>query len=914
MLSLAPYTDGRAVALAVYGVKSADVKSTLKEHAGTIAAGVATTLLAAAGARDMWKGRKHDEHWDVLNKSFKDKSRVVDSRTHIASRDPATVSITNKKELKAMVDHEFKELPKVVRKIIVSDLNEVIKQDGGNAAMLPGLSKQYVLSRPRELPEVLDHELGHAADFREKKLTHKNMGPYDATFIGSLYRPRYDKETMSAEIEAWRRAPDSPYKKKIEEAALGTYDTAFHRDRGELLTGLASIGAMVTANMLLSKLGADKQADHVQGRRAERTPSIPAPVIETLRADALKVDHPAEGNHYIPLKGKAGEHLGYAVFRTIDGKLRLMTILGKEMTPKGTSLGHVLHAKTAGIQSISSEAVKNLVERDGERRTDYHGPVGGHSLEGQKIASPRWAREIRSLLTGLERATPEVAASNLARARSIAAKMRDASPRQIMDLGQGLDANAVLMAGASPGNRAEPLYVAKFIEPRNNPTAHLRERALVSKILGSHGVPTHGAYAHGRGGVEIQDYAPFTATPAQRADVAQQTKDLGKWWLNRHVWDVNDHAGNVRVLADGTPVAIDARFDSGPGFARTVRGTVNERYRDQRQTGARALHAARAGQAQEVPPPKWHQDAAPHVAGAAWEYGPYVAGGAALAGLYYKDKRQSEDADGVSAPQSKTAGRIDPRSLAAFGQQLQPGDVVQFQTHAGDVAQQSLRKGLMHGAISTPIQKLTGSPQHHTALFAGVDPDTGKLKIIHNYEQGNKAKIVQDYLDNYAHQTSFHAYRPHGVTPEMGAAAAARASELAAGPSSYAKNNLLAAGVRAVSEKAPAPTVGAAGRRLAATMATHCDPTTGICSALPVDAYTPVVGREKAVEMMVGHQVPRHQEAIAATPASISRSRHMSPIGQYHPADQVSVARGIAQRVLSKGNTLAGGLAARLKR
>ena len=348
-----------------------------------------------------------------------------------------------------------------------------------------------------------------------------------------------------------------------------------------------------------------KHADHVQDRRAERTPSIPATSIETLRSDALKVDHPTEGNHYTPLKDANGTLIGYAVFRTIGGKLRLMTILSKEMTPKGTSLGHVLHAKTAG--------------------------------------------------------------------------------------------------------------------------------------------------------------------------------------------------------------------------------------------------------------------------------------------------------------------RSDPRALAEFGRQLQPGDVVQFQTHGGDVAQQSLRKGLMHGAISTPIQKLTGSPQHHTALFAGVDPETGRLKIIHNYEQGNKAKIVQDYLDNYSHQTTFHAYRPHGVTPEMGAAAAARAAELAAGPSSYAKNNLVAAGVRALGEKAPGSAVKPLASGVAARMATHCDPTTGICSALPVDAYTPVVGREKAVEMMVGHGVPRNQEALAATPASISKSPHMAPISQYHPADQVSVARGIAQRILNRGGTAASSALARLR-
>lgn len=249
----------------------------------------------------------------------------------------------------------------------------------------------------------------------------------------------------------------------------------------------------------------------------------------------------------------------------------------------------------------------------------------------------------------------------------------------------------------------------------------------------------------------------------------------------------------------------------------------------------------------------------------------------------------------------KHAGTKDPRALAEFGQRLQPGDVVQFQAHAGDVAEQSLRKGLAHSLISTPIQKVTGSPQHHTALFAGVDPETGKLKIIHNYEQGNRARITHDYLDNYAHQTSFHAYRPRGATPEIGAAAAARAAELAAGPSAYSKTNLVAAGLRGVGDHIPFTTGKQVAQGLAGTLATHCDPSTGICSALPVDAYTPAVGRQRAVEMMVGHGVPSHQEAIAATPASISKSLHMEPLGQYHPTARVSgVASGAMRRGVEK--------------
>ena len=786
------YAQGVAGAMTQYGVKHADLKSTISDHAGTLAAGVATALLTAASGRDLWKSRKHEEHWTALKGHFNDTARLVDARAHVTSRDTAAVPITTKKELTAMVNAEFGGVPRFGRKVIISELAKMVEPNGGNAAMFPGLSTQYIISRPQELPEILDHELGHAADFREKKLTHKNLGPYKPTIIGKLYRPRYDKETMNAEIEAWRRAPGSPHKDKIQGTALGTYDTAFHRDRGNLLGGLATIGALVTANTLLLKLSADKHADHVQDRRAERTPSISATSIETLRSDALKVDHPTEGNHYTPLKDAHGNLIGYAVFRTVGGKLRLMTILSKEMTPKGTSLGHVLHAKTAAARRGISY---------------YHQALDNTSPDTIGLFNPTTNNAYRDI-------RPSKDPNGRNRLREVVVNQPG-----LMQRG-GVGTFGSTNVSFNPENRRYSFHVDTGVRD----DAGRRSRSL------------------------------FTVN----AD-AVNDPELSSH-LNKIIETINQREGTNRALPP-------------EDIAAAVRRATQ--HRRNRFITHRALPAALAGTA------------------------------ALGAGGYLWNRYRGGE--------EKTAGRSDPRALAEFGRQLQPGDVVQFQTHGGDVAQQSLRKGLMHGAISAPIQKLTGSPQHHTALFAGIDPKTGRLKIIHNYEQGNQAKIVQDYLDNYSHQTTFHAYRPHGVTPEMGAAAAARAAELAAGPSSYAKNNLVAAGVRALGEKAPGSAVKPLASGVAARMATHCDPTTGICSALPVDAYTPVVGREKAVEMMVGHGVPRNQEALAATPASISKSPHMAPISQYHPADQVSVARGIAQRILNRGGTAASSALARLR-
>jgi superfamily II DNA or RNA helicase len=90
---------------------------------------------------------------------------------------------------------------------------------------------------------------------------------------------------------------------------------------------------------------------------------LSAASIEKLRSDALAVPQPTRENHYIPLKDAHGNHVGYATFRTIDGKLRLTTILGKEMSPKGSSLGHVLHQKTAEVETELQPHQKRVVER-----------------------------------------------------------------------------------------------------------------------------------------------------------------------------------------------------------------------------------------------------------------------------------------------------------------------------------------------------------------------------------------------------------------------------------------------------------------------------------------------------------------------------------------------------------------------
>lgn len=233
---------------------------------------------------------------------------------------------------------------------------------------------------------------------------------------------------------------------------------------------------------------------------------------------------------------------------------------------------------------------------------------------------------------------------------------------------------------------------------------------------------------------------------------------------------------------------------------------------------------------------------------------------------------------------AKIAGEVDPAAFQRFTSQLRPGDVVQFNAGASDIARKSVRQGLASKLISNPIRRLTGSKEHHTAMYTGVDPTTGEHMITHNYEQGGVSGIHSKPLKHFADSTEFSAYRPHGITPEKGQAAAQQALALANSPTAYSKRNLVAAGINQAAEKSPGVLRGAL-RRVAGRVAENCNPATGICSALPVKAYEPVLGRHEAMTTFSGRNVANPRLAnIAATPASIASSQRMMHVGGYAPA------------------------------
>jgi len=263
----------------------------------------------------------------------------------------------------------------------------------------------------------------------------------------------------------------------------------------------------------------------------------------------------------------------------------------------------------------------------------------------------------------------------------------------------------------------------------------------------------------------------------------------------------------------------------------------------------------------------------------------------------------------------KIAGELDVAAMERFTKGLRPGDLIQFEAQAPDVMRASLRRGTAHQLISKPIQTVTGSPQHHTAMYVGTDPKTGQHLIAHSYEQGGRAGVVIEPVDKYGRSVKLHALRPSGVTPQQAASAAEEAKVMAFKPTSYSTRNLLGAGVYELGEKAPRGRMSGALKRMGSMVVGRvCDPGTGICSQLPTDAYSRVLGKVQAVRQLVGEGVSSPEAHVGITPGRLARSPTMQSLGTYAPAKPEAstiraaggrlkdLMKSVAKKVVTRGH------------
>ena len=270
----------------------------------------------------------------------------------------------------------------------------------------------------------------------------------------------------------------------------------------------------------------------------------------------------------------------------------------------------------------------------------------------------------------------------------------------------------------------------------------------------------------------------------------------------------------------------------------------------------------------------------------------------------------------------KLSGDVDHEGLHNFAAGLAPGDVINFSAKGPDVMQSGIRKGLSHLGISEPIRAATGSPEHHTALYAGRNA-AGEPMIVHNYEQGNANGIMHEPLTNYANRTGFTAYRPRGATPEQGQMAVDRAPQLGKGTTHYSKRNLVAGSGPAVGQRmgrnvpdwlpgsgAIRKAIDSISRRTPASLISeNCDPGSGICSALPHEAWAPALGNEEAIRQMAGKPLTAQRAQTEISPGTIANSPFLKSVGQYAgPKDSpgagpLGYLRGMARRAVERAGS-----------
>lgn len=253
----------------------------------------------------------------------------------------------------------------------------------------------------------------------------------------------------------------------------------------------------------------------------------------------------------------------------------------------------------------------------------------------------------------------------------------------------------------------------------------------------------------------------------------------------------------------------------------------------------------------------------------------------------------------------KIAADIDQAKLKELAGTLRPGDIVSFSPHAAD--QKSLKDLAMTSALSGAIRKATGSPYSHTAMIDSIDPDTGRIKIIHNYEQGKASGVSHAYLDEFADTTSFKFTRPR-VSQDVAARAVEHARS-AIGGSKYSKRDLIGMAPQEVvrnlrGQNAPVARVASAvtglGSAAGAKLRKSCDPATGVCSYLPVHAYGQALGSEHDAARLLAGDVD-YTGRTSVSPKMLAMSDELDHVGDYVPMNLNASVRGQAKKLLRDG-------------
>ena len=294
-----------------------------------------------------------------------------------------------------------------------------------------------------------------------------------------------------------------------------------------------------------------KIADHVQDRRAERTPFLSKKQIEDLRAAALKLEL-EPGPYHTPLKNHAGNLVGHGAFRVIDGKLVMTTILSKDMTPKGTSLSHVLAVKTSALNAGQTVRPHPQVEKvalhkqaDALSRAVARGSVGQSSLS--RLPHMGTVTGLQAFRADAQGAVEPGALRRQILERTVAPRMRE--------IGATYNSSIPARAGGATNiatGKIELAPSAPLLEQRATLEHELGERKLIQRA--HQGVPVTPFGSHFGPEARVREYTIAGQIPEdwQSALLSRQTaRDRGENRFTRAYAEVGGTAAR--------PVPPDSR-------------------------------------------------------------------------------------------------------------------------------------------------------------------------------------------------------------------------------------------------------------------------------------------------------------------------------------------------------------------
>jgi len=213
------------------------------------------TAAAGAAGYDFYKARGLGRDRREVQKAIKGGN--TDVVKYVKKHYPDAAVISTPEGVKSMAKREFGWGPK---RFVARGMMSQAVQLGNNAFFMQGpkTGKGYIVGRGSMPKSVIQHEIGHAKDFKEKGFTPKRK-PKEyglgglRPIAGMLWKPYYKKTTGRRESEAWKHVPTTSESRKMRALGESTYDKAFHANRG-VLSGVVAGG--VAYSTLLDALRA----------------------------------------------------------------------------------------------------------------------------------------------------------------------------------------------------------------------------------------------------------------------------------------------------------------------------------------------------------------------------------------------------------------------------------------------------------------------------------------------------------------------------------------------------------------------------------------------------------------------------------------------------------------------------------